>query len=112
MNKYLKCIIIILALIITSCGTKKNIPQKEFVSYYYQGEEIIQKIDSITNLYKLPNLSDYENWTKSYYVGVHKGDSVQINTFYITVNKNDRLYIFNINEILRNKYKELKFLIN
>lgn len=101
-----------LALIITSCGTKKNTSQKEFASYYYQGEEITQKIDSITNLYKLPNLSDYENWTKFYYIGVHKGDSVQINTFYITVNKNDILYIFNINEILENKFKELKFLIN
>ena len=112
MNKYLKCIIIILALIITSCGTKKNIPREEFVSYYYKGREVIQKIDSITDSYNLENLPDYKEWAKSYYIGVYAGDSVEINNFYITVDKENRLYIFSINEIPRKKLKEFKFLIN
>lgn len=112
MNKYLKYIIIALIFTVASCGIKKNTPNKEFVSYYYKGREVIQKIDSITDSYNLENLPNYKEWAKSYYIGVYAGDSVEINNFYITVDKENRLYIFSINEIPRKKLKEFKFLIN
>lgn len=114
-----KIIYTLLLLIITGCTPIRDITINSAeiksiseTSYYYEGDNVSFKIDSITKVYDLPTIPMYTNWTPAYYRGVHLDDSVNISSYYITIEKEKRMYIFSVTTIQKDNLKIFKFLIN
>lgn len=106
----------IIFIILIGCGSTKTgfYPSEEIKqnSFYYEGDSVAFKMDSITEVYNLPTLPYYKTWEKTSYRGVHKKDSVVIETYYIILEKENKRYIFNILDIEKVNFREFKFLIN
>lgn len=109
-------LITITFIFLMGCGTAKKVshPTKEVIqnSFYYEGDSINFKMDSITDVYNLPNLPYYRSWMEVSYRGIYKKDSVNIKTYYIILEKENKDYIFNVLDIEEVSFKQFKFLIN
>lgn len=106
----------IIFIILMGCGATKNVyyPSEEIKqnSFYYGGDDVTFKVDSITEAYELPTLPYYKTWNTSSHRGVHRKDSVIIETYYIILEQEKKNYIFNVIDIEKINFKEFKFLIN
>lgn len=109
-------LITITFIILLGCGTSKTIshPSEEIKqnSFYYEGDSVSFKVDSITGVYNLPPLPHYKDWLEISYIGIHKKDSVYIKTYYILLEKGSKTYIFNVLDIEEVNFKQFKFKIN
>ena len=109
-------IIVISFMFFIGCRTKKVVlyPNEEFEQeyFYYEGDSVTFKVDSIADAYNLPVLPNYKNWKAMYYRGIHKKDSMNIKTYYLILEKNNRDYIFNVIDIEEVNFKQFKFITN